>query len=164
MAQLLVLRSLPGLDFIRVRVHGFINGFHDFLLPALGDDQREVLVELLVAIEKLVIVRNRGVYGSPYLRTRQCPNRTQGRNTGMAYNRLEQVSNCDKSLPMTTKQPGPTDGCGWWALCSRSGSGASPQISLPSFITLLLMKAPIGSVFFGVLKDFFDDKIKFQLC
>lgn len=58
-AQLLVLRPLPGLDLIRVRVHGFVDGLHHLLLPALRDDQREVLVQLLVAVQKLRVARKR---------------------------------------------------------------------------------------------------------
>lgn len=66
MSQLLVLGPLPGLDLIRVRVHGFVDGLHHLLLPALGDDQREVLVELLVTVQKLRVARKRDVYDHAY--------------------------------------------------------------------------------------------------
>lgn len=61
-SQLLVLSPLPGLDLIRVRVHGFVDGLYHLLLPALGDDQREVLVELLVTVQELRVARKRDVY------------------------------------------------------------------------------------------------------
>lgn len=54
MAKLLIFSSLPGLYFIRVCIYCFVNCFRHFLLPALGDHQREVLVEFLVAIKKLI--------------------------------------------------------------------------------------------------------------
>lgn len=69
-AELLIFSSLPGLEFIRVGVYCFVNGFGNFLLPALRDHQGEILVELLVAVKKLIL-RNREVYGLTYLRRQQ---------------------------------------------------------------------------------------------
>lgn len=67
MAKLLIFSSLPGLNFIRVCIYCFINCFRYFLLPAFRDDQREVLVEFLVAIKQLIILRNQDVYDLTYL-------------------------------------------------------------------------------------------------
>lgn len=66
-SKLLIFSSLSGLDFIRVCIYGFINCFCYFLLPALGDHQGEILVEILVAIKKLIILRDQDSYDLTYL-------------------------------------------------------------------------------------------------
>lgn len=53
MAQLLVLRPLASLVLVRVRVDRLVDRLRHFLLPALRDDQRKVLVQLLVAVQQL---------------------------------------------------------------------------------------------------------------
>lgn len=52
-AQLLVLRPLASLVLVRVRVDRLVDRLRHFLLPALRDDQRKVLVQLLVAVQQL---------------------------------------------------------------------------------------------------------------
>lgn len=49
-AELFVLCPLASLVLVRVRVDGLIDGLCHLLLPALRDDQGEVLVQLLVAV------------------------------------------------------------------------------------------------------------------
>ena len=51
--ELLLLGFLLVLDFVRLEVDGLEDGLGDFVLPPLGDDQREVLVELLVGVGQL---------------------------------------------------------------------------------------------------------------
>lgn len=52
-ALLLVLRPLASLVLVRVRVDRFVHRLRHLLLPALRDDQREVLVQILVAVQQL---------------------------------------------------------------------------------------------------------------
>lgn len=52
-AQLLVLGPFASFDLVRVRVDGLVDRLRHFLLPALRYDQREVLVQLLVAVQQL---------------------------------------------------------------------------------------------------------------
>lgn len=91
-SKLLIFSSLSGLDFIRVCIYCFINCFCYFLLPALGDHQREVLVEILVAIKKLIILRDQDSYDLTYLARQQLqkyPNWTWGDKWTTAYNPSE---------------------------------------------------------------------------